>query len=97
MKEISMNRLHILKVDYFGLTLFIPMDYLYGYICVDSLGWLCAYSNKPDNDDTSWNIGSSGCGYSAVLGKVDLEGMDWKETCVCVQSLNQSILKVGNK
>jgi len=62
------------QVQYFGVDLWITMP----YVAVDVDGSLYEYEKEPILFNIEW-ISSSGIDYNR-LGKVDLEGVDWKDT-----------------
>ena len=62
------------KVQYFGIDIVIQ----YPYVATDIDGLVCNYEHEPSVETSSFN---SGYGYF-IVAKVDLEGMDWKDTLV---------------
>lgn len=60
------------QVQFHGVDLWITMP----YVAVDECGDIREHANKPVSEGSFWWCGSN---YNE-LGKVDLQGMDFKET-----------------
>ena len=70
-----MKRLNSHAVQYFGLDLHITMP----WVAVDNNGDIYEYEIEPKLAKIKWMTGSSECDYNLIC-KVDLEGLDWKDT-----------------
>lgn len=77
MKLISQNLENVLTVDYFGVVFTVSEDY--NYIATDSDGKVWLYVFEPNKEVTGWNVGEYERDF-ALLGVVDLEGLDWRTT-----------------
>ena len=68
------------RVQYFGIDLVI----LHPYVATDKDGAVYNYSSTPEISDTHRTPGwiSTNTGEMDYVAKVDLEGMDWKDTLV---------------
>lgn len=74
--NILMECKHTKTVKYFGITLEVPRDVK--YLAVDGDGRLYSYQNKPENNIAlDFWYDSAEC---YLVGEVDLEGQDWRET-----------------
>lgn len=67
------------KIQYFGIELVIPANIK--YIATDESGYIYAYTCKPIEEEMQWFALN---GDIVELCIVDLEGVDWKETLVCI-------------
>ena len=65
------------KVNYFGIKFSVPN---FGYIAADRDGVVCWYVQEPEQSiiNQGWTPADVSFIY---LGKVDLEDLDWKESC----------------
>lgn len=68
------------EVYYYGIKFQLP--YWIRYLAVDKNGSLYGYMDYPLLYDSSWSALS---GNVIRIGTVDLEGINWEETLVCVQ------------
>lgn len=69
------------KVKYFGMELIVPQ--YTKYITVDAYGIVCVYARKPQEGFGSSFMAPLNTKYEMVA-VVDLEGMDWRDTLVCI-------------
>lgn len=65
-------------VDYFGMQIIVPK--YHRYLTVDDEGLLFSHSRKPELLPHGQPYGWFSGGSDQVLGEVDLDGMDWRET-----------------
>lgn len=71
-------------VDYFGIQLNVSQDTK--YLVTTSEGHVIASEQKPEFDDKSgWGWCYDWDEWITKIAKVDLEGMDWKDTLMEVE------------
>lgn len=75
MKMINNQRV----IKYFGLSLVI--DAQSEFIATDKDGYVWSYTIKPHKEEDHWFTMYGRC---QELCKVDLEGIDWEDTLVCL-------------
>ncbi|EKK5568010.1 hypothetical protein PN823_004430 [Enterobacter hormaechei] len=73
-------------VDYFGIPLDIPHDTR--YLAASPRGTVSAWSDSQPKPVKAYNGGYWWTGddhdFLGEVAQVDLEGLDWTKTCVCV-------------
>ena len=72
------------QIEYFGVTLTIGEGYDVS-IATDSDGCVYWYDSRIERDDEKWSLLDAWDGRSMYLCKVDLEGLDWRESKVVVK------------
>ena len=82
MKFIEKKKL--ITVDYFGLEVQI---FDYGYLAVDYSGRLHWFDSEPYRFIRYWDVQLEDYELKLNLGKVDLEGLDWKESLMKIDIL----------
>ena len=87
-KSYNMKHLYEMKtINYFGLLLTMPSKYK--FLSTDSNGkvWACTKQPYIHSNTNIWSniwcIDYPDIDY-IVIAQVDLEGLDWKETLMCV-------------
>lgn len=68
-------------VDYYGVALNVPGDV--SYLATDANGWVWGYIIEPYRIDSRWQNADSGLSMYRIAA-VELEGIDWWDTCVTV-------------
>ena len=64
------------KVNYFGIDIYITMP----WVATDEDGDISCFLEKPEHEKDYWySVIPMDCMANSIT-KVDLEGMDWKET-----------------
>lgn len=81
MKLISVETPATKAVEYFGLTINVPIDTRYLATDADGEVWSFEFAPTPETD--MWNWWAAGSeNTSDHVANVDLEGLDWRETLV---------------